>query len=190
MGTLCDLRNQFRGARIAEVHAAPARASGPGGAESSILPWTVARSDRRVDVVDSDPAALVSTDRDAASRLESTRVETMPVRLETTALPAGQTQRSESPNGLGDIEMDALELRFDVRPGRGREPRTDLPGVGSIPVHHGLSSESFSRSSRATISSTVKSWPLPMPGHGVFRFARDQAFSLLTSSGQNGQVRH
>lgn len=157
MSPLRDLWNQLRGSWIAEVDPTPAWSSRSCSAEPSILPRTVPPLDRGIDVGKLDPSPLVATDRDAASHFEPAGIEAMSVSLETAAVTAGQAERADPPNRLGDFGVDLLDFGFDLGPGRGLEPRPDMVEFGLLTPHHGLCSEPFSRSSRATISSMVNS---------------------------------
>ena len=59
MSPLRDLRHHLRGPWIAEVDPASAGASGPRGAETTVLPWAIAAFDRGIDVLEPDPAPLL-----------------------------------------------------------------------------------------------------------------------------------
>jgi hypothetical protein len=188
VGPLGELGDDFTSPWITEVDPAPDRSARAGGTESAILPGTVASLDGLFDVINGDPSTFAVADGHASCDLKSTGIKPMAMGLEFAAVPACQTDRSDLPDRFGDLQLDRFDRRRDFRTLYRLEPRSNHGGRRA--AHHGFPSEFRCSSSRATMSSTVKSWPSPIPGQGVFFFVRFQERSFSTTSGQNGQVRH
>ena len=107
---------------IAEVDPASGGTPRPSGEEPAVLPGTSPPLERGCDILGGYPSSLVFADGHATSDFEPAGIKPMSVRLESAAVPTGETDRPDAPDRLRDLRVNRFDRHRDFRAISSLEP--------------------------------------------------------------------